>query len=162
MKEESNITVPKKVVIVRCFDDRIDVPLHAMYKELKALGCRTVREAKLAGGGLVYARHWEFANEQIETFIDRGFEGIILVPHTDCHHVRLHQMIPPGISESEFLEKEMERGVSNIRQHHPALVSYAYVVDTRVAKNGIQSVKRCLCSHITELFDPRDAFALVS
>lgn len=154
MNEGITAPLPKNIIIIRCFDDRIDVPLHAMYKELKSDGCKKVREEKLAGGGLIYAKHFDFANEQIETFIDRGFNSIILVPHTGCHHVRLHKLIPADSSEEEFLEKEMERGLQNIRNNFPNLLSYAYVIDTEKSKNGIQSVKRCLCSHETELFNP--------
>jgi hypothetical protein len=144
--------LPQKIIIVRCFDKRIDVPLHAMYSELKMLGCGTVREEKLAGGGLVYARHIDFANEQIETFISLGFNGIILVPHTDCYHVRLHNLIPADSTECQFFEKEMEKGLLNIRSNFPKIVSYAYVIDTEKSKNGLQSVKRCSCSDTAELF----------
>lgn len=143
---------PKKIVIIRCFDNRIDVPLHAMYTELKKHGCKTVREEKLAGGGIIYARHLDFANEQIETFESLGFNGIILVPHTDCHHVRLHKMVPPELTEHDFLEEEMLKGLENIRSNFPNIASYAYNIDTEKSKNGIQSVVRCTCSYLTELF----------
>lgn len=152
MKEEMIDSLPQKIIIVRCFDSRIDVPLHAMYAELKKHGCQTVREEKLAGGGIIYARHMDFANEQIETFASLGFNGIILVPHTDCHHVRLHNLIPSDFTENDFLEKEMEKGLQNIRNNFPHITSHAYNIDTEKSKNGIQSVRRCSCSHHTELF----------
>jgi hypothetical protein len=147
--------LPQKMVIVRCFDARIDVPLHAMYAELKLRGCKEVREEKLAGGGLIYARHIAFANEQIETFLHLGFGGVILVPHTNCHHVRFHKLIPNDTTEYDFFESAMRTGLLNIRNNFPDIMSYAYFVDTEKSKNGIQAVKRCSCSHHEmELFDP--------
>lgn len=146
------LTLPEKIIIVRCFDKRIDVPLHAIYAELKARGCKTVREEKLAGGGIIYARYIDFANEQIETFVSLGFNGIILMPHTDCHHVRLHKLVPEDSTEIHFIEREMEKGLLNIRNNFPNVVAHAYTVNTIHSKNGIQSVTRCSCSHTDELF----------
>lgn len=145
-QEETIIKLAEKIVVVRCFDDRIDVPLHALYKKLKNSGCKKVREMKLAGGAISFVSHLDFAYEQIETFIDRGFAGIMLTTHTACHHVATHRMIPKKFTENKFLGIKMITGIEEIHARFPELNLYACIIETEKADCGMSAVEHLFCS----------------
>lgn len=147
MKEEKVLALPEKIVLVRCFDPDIDVALHAVKKRLKRGGCRQVREMLLTGGGISFGQHFAFADEQVKTLASRGFSGIMLTVHGNCHHVRENRMLPEDDVEYDFLDKVVTLGAANIHQKFPHIVIYSCIINTPEADNGVRSIKRFRCYH---------------
>lgn len=148
MKEEKEvIALPEKIVLVRCFDPDIDVALHAIKKTLKKAGCKQVREMPMTGGAISFARHVDFADEQMKTFIDRGFMGIMLTVHNHCHHVEVNGMVPDKCHEHQFLEIMLATGIKNIHEKFPQIATYTCIINTADADSGVRSVGHFRCSH---------------
>lgn len=146
-EEKEVIALPQKIVLVRCFDPDIDVALHAIKKTLKKAGCKQVREMPLTGGAISFARHLRFADEQMKTFIDRGFLGIMLTVHNHCHHVEVNEMPTEHCCEHQFLEAMLAAGIKNINEKFPEVATYSCIIDTADADSGVRSVGHFRCSH---------------
>ncbi|MBI2120519.1 MAG: hypothetical protein HYT94_02755 [Parcubacteria group bacterium] len=150
LKELTATPLPEKIVLVRCFDPDIDVALHAIKKRLKRAGCKQVREMPLTGGAISLGRHFEFADEQLRTFIDRGFFGIMLAVHTACHHVEVNKLLPEGCPEHYFLEEILAIGGENILKKFPEMTVFSCVINTHEADSGVKSVEHFRSSHVHE------------
>jgi hypothetical protein len=57
---------PKKIILVRCFDPDIDIPILFIKKALEKHGCDHVRDMRLAGGAISFGRHFNFCEEQLQ------------------------------------------------------------------------------------------------
>lgn len=141
MNKEPAVALPEKIVLVRCFDPDIDVALHAIKKRLKRAGVKQVREMPLCGGAISLGRHPAFADEQIKTFINRGFLGIMLTVHTKCHHVNINQLLSASCGEQEFLESLLLVGGDNIIKKFPQITLLSCIIHTHEADRGVESVK---------------------